>query len=168
MNRRIALLLSPALFLTAAAMAAEKDSQADSPKAAADNILANPGAEKGDDEPENWEQGMEIEGVKYLWDKKIASEGKASLSIVKTAKRYFPIAQWSQTVPRKGNLPALEVSAQVKAQKMTKAILDVSFLDKEGQTTSHQWAAYIGSKSNGDPTATHNWKKYTGQVDIPP
>ncbi len=137
-------------------------------KAREENILANPGAEKGDDDPEGWEQGQEIEGVKYSWDKKVAFEGKASLSIAKTAKRYFPIAQWSQTVSRAGDLPVVEVSAQVKAQKMTKAVLDVIFLDKNDQSISHQWAAYVGSKANGDPPASHNWKKYSGRVDIPP
>ncbi|MGO9113180.1 MAG: hypothetical protein ACLP9L_28435, partial [Thermoguttaceae bacterium] len=135
--------------------------------AKAENILSNPGAEKGDDYPDDWEQGPQIDGVKYLWDKSVAFEGKASLCIVKTANRYFPIAQWSQTVDRKGDLPLLEVSAQVKAAKMFKAVLDVVFLDKDGQPVSHHWAAYIGSKKQGDPPANHQWKKYSGTVEIP-
>jgi len=134
---------------------------------AKDNILKNPGFEAGDKTPDAWEQGMEIEGVTYSWDKKVASEGKASLCIEKTAERYFPIAQWSQTVDRKGDSSVLEVSAQVKAEKMTKAILDVVFLDKDGQWISHKWAAYIGSKQDGDPPANHDWKKYSGKVEIP-
>ena len=103
-----------------------------------------------------------------MWDKNVAFEGKASLCIVKTANRYFPIAQWSQTVVRKGDLPLLEVSAQVKADKMFKAVLDAVFLDKDGQSISHHWAAYIGSKKQGDPPANHQWKKYSGTVEIPP
>ena len=68
----------------------------------------------------------------------------------------------------KGRRPVLEVSAQVKAKKMTKAILDVLFLDKDGKWISHKWAAYIGSKKPGDPPANHDWKKYSGKVEIPP
>ena len=136
------------------------------------NILTNPGAEDGEKAPDGWEQtvvppGPAIAGVKYLWDKKVAFEGKASLGFEKTANRYFPIAQWSQTVERKGDARVLEVSAQVKAQKMTKAIVDVLFLDKDDQWISHEWAAYIGSKEDGDPPANHNWKKYSGKVKIP-
>jgi hypothetical protein len=51
---------------------------------------------------------------------------------------------------------------------MTKAILDVQFLDKDGQGISHKWAAYIGGKAEGDPPANHDWKKYSDRVDIPP
>ena len=133
-----------------------------------ENILKNPGVEAGGETPEAWEQGAAIDGVKYSWDKAVGSEGKASLCIEKTASRYFPIAQWSQTVERTGSSSTLAVSAQVKAEKMTKAILDVIFLDKDGQWISHQWASYIGSKKNGQPPANHDWKKYAGNVKIPP
>ena len=132
------------------------------------NILTNSGAEHGGKTPDAWKHEAAIPGVKYSWDKNIAFEGEASLFIEKTAQRYFPIASWSQTVPRKGNAPALELSAQVKAEKMTKAVLDVVFLDKNGKWISHKWAAYIGSKKQGQPPATHDWKKYSGKVDIPP
>jgi hypothetical protein len=132
-----------------------------------DSLLANSNAEDGDKTPDAWQQGAPIPGVKYSWDKKVASEGKASLCIEKTANRYFPVAQWSQTVDRTGNLPKLEVSAQVKARKMTKAIIDVIFYDKQGNWISHQWASYIGAKQPTDPPADHDWKKYTGTVDIP-
>jgi len=133
-----------------------------------ENILSNPGAENGGEDPDDWVQGAQVEGVKYLWDKEVAFQGKASLCIAKTANRYFPIAQWSQTVNRNGDLPCLEVSAQVKTTKMFKAVLDVVFLDKDGQWISHHWAAYIGSKEPGDPPADHEWKKYSGTVEIPP
>ncbi len=49
---------------------------------------------------------------------------------------------------------------------MTKAILDVQFVDRSGETT-HQWAAYIGAKQAGDPPATHDWQWYEGVVNIP-
>ena len=63
-------------------------------------------------------------------------------------------------------MPNLKVVAFVKAQKMTKAILDVQFLDRDGQG-SHQWAIYIGAKDNRDKPVTHDWKKYEGVVAIP-
>ena len=100
--------------------------------------------------------------------RKVAFEGKASLCIEKTAQRYFPIAQWSQTVDRQGDGPTLLVSAQVKAENMTKAILDVAFLDEHGNWLSHQWAAFIGIKEEGEPPANHDWRPYSGKVEIPP
>ncbi len=132
-----------------------------------ENILSNPGMESGEAYAESWLQGNAIEGVKYTWDKKVASEGKASLGFEKSVNRYFPIAEWSQTVERKGGLPFLEVSAQVKTRKMFKATLDVVFLDKNDQWISHEWAAYIGAKAANDPPANHDWKKYSGTVKIP-
>ena len=134
----------------------------------AQNILKNGRFEAGKQTPEGWRQGAAIPGVKYSWDKKVAFQGKASLCIEKTAKRYFPIAQWSQTLERKGNQPALVVSSQVKAENMTKAILDVVFLDENDKWISHQWVAYIGSKEEGDPPANHDWKAYSGKVNVPP
>ncbi len=132
------------------------------------NLLKNPGIESGETTPEAWQRGAAIPGVKYLWDRKTGREGKASLSIEKTVNRYFPIAQWSQTIDREGKRPALTISAQVKAQRMTKAIVDVIFYDASGEWISHQWVAYIGSKQNGDPPANHDWKQYGNKVAIPP
>jgi hypothetical protein len=143
-------------------------SYADQPAPNPNNILKNPGFEDGVISPDNWEQGADIEGVKYSWDKKVAIEGKASVCIEKTAKKYFPIAEWSQTVERTGDKPALMVSAQVKAKKMTKAILDVAFLDENAMPISHEWVAFIGIKETGDKPADHDWKLYSGKVNIPP
>ena len=137
------------------------------------NILKNSGIETGDKAPADWEKGTvpkgaKITGVKYVWDKKVAFEGKASLCIEKTALAYFPIAQWSQTVDREGDKPVLSVSAQVKTKNMFKAVLDVLFLDDQGNSISHQWIAYIGAKEDGEPPANHDWKQYSGKADIPP
>lgn len=132
------------------------------------NVLTNPGAETGDASPDGWQLGAQIDGVKYSWDQTVACEGKASLCIEKTAQRYFPVAEWSQTVVRKGTQPALQVTAQVKAENMTKAILDVVFYDEGAKWISHKWVAFIGSKGQGEPSANHDWKEYTGKVEIPP
>ena len=135
----------------------------------AKSILANGGFERGDTQgraPADWRKGAAIPGVQYLWDRTKAHQGRASLHLKKTAQRYFPIAQWFQEVKREGDTPRLKVVAFVKAQKMTKAILDVQFVDHDGQGT-HKWVAYIGAKEAGDPPVTHDWKKYEGVVAIP-
>ena len=135
---------------------------------AGENILQNGGAEEGDKSPKGWTQGAEIDGVEYIWDKKVGQQGKASLCLTKTAQRYFPIAQWYQVVDRTGDQSALQVSAQVKAEGVTKAIIDVAFLDENGTMVGHKWAAYIGAKEAKDPAVSHDWKEYTGRVELPP
>jgi RNA polymerase sigma-70 factor (ECF subfamily) len=131
------------------------------------NILKNPGAEEGQDAPAAWSQGRAVPGVEYLWDRAAGHEGKASLCLNKTAQRYFPIAQWRQEVEREGTLPAIKVSAQVKTENVTKAILDVLFLDQNGQWISHSWVAHIGAAEPGGPTVTHDWREYSGRIEIP-
>lgn len=146
------------------------------PEAKGDNIIKNPGIETGNETPDDWEEGtmpegLTAEGVTYTWDKKVAFKGNASLCIEKTAQNYMlPIAQWSQTVDRKGTQQFLMVSAQVKAQKVTKAILDVQFIDKDDNLISHEWVptGFIGIQKKGQKPATHDWKKYSGKVRIPP
>ncbi|MCL4194610.1 MAG: hypothetical protein KJZ87_22930, partial [Thermoguttaceae bacterium] len=137
-------------------------------KPAAELKLANAGMEEGEDKPLAWEQGLAVPGVEYIWDRENAHEGKASLCLKKTADRYFPIAEWYQAVEREGQWPVLQVAARVKAEQMTKAIVDVAFLDDKGEWQSHEWACYIGAEDDDDPPADHDWREYTGQVAIPP
>jgi RNA polymerase sigma factor (sigma-70 family) len=130
------------------------------------NILRNGGFEEGDKTPAHWSQGNEVEGVEYIWDKKIGQKGTASVCLRKTANRYFPIAEWYQVVDRTGDQPALRVTTQVKAEGVTKAIIDVEFLDEQGEAT-HKWTAYIGAKEANDQAVSHDWKEYSGRVEIP-
>lgn len=147
----------------------EKETREQRPKdPPAENILQNGGFEEGDESPAHWSQGAEIDGVQYIWDKEHGKRGKASLCLHKTAQRYFPIAQWYQIVDRKGDKPTLRVSAQVKAEGVTKAIVDVIFLDEQGDSLGHRWVSYIGAKQANDPPVSHDWKEYTGRVEIPP
>jgi hypothetical protein len=125
-------------------------------------------AEEDDKSPKGWSQGAEVSGVEYIWDKKVGQRRKASLCLEKTVKRYFLIAQWYQVVDRPGDQSALQVSAQVKAEGVTKAIIDVAFLDDKGESVGHKWAAYIGAKEAGDAAVSHEWKEYAGRVEIPP
>jgi RNA polymerase sigma-70 factor (ECF subfamily) len=131
------------------------------------NILRNGSFEEGDKNPAHWSQGADLDGVQYVWDKKTGRKGKASVCLHKTAKRYFPIAQWYQIVDRTGDLPALRVAAQVKAEEVTKAIIDVIFLDENGEALSHKWVEYIGAKEASDKPVSHDWKEYAGRVEIP-
>jgi hypothetical protein len=128
--------------------------------------LVNPGFEEGEAQPSGWAQGAAVPGVEYLWSKDVAHSGKASLCLRKTAQRYFPIAQWTQSVPRSGDKPNLQVTASVKCDRVTKAILDAQFLDAAGEW-SHSWVSYIGAKEAADPPVTHDWKPYAGVVPIP-
>ena len=117
--------------------------------------------------PAAWKKGAAVAGVQSPSGTRPSPiKAAPSLHLKKTAQRYFPIAQWSQEVKRQGKATRLKVVAFVKAQKMTKAILDVQFLDRSGEG-SHQWAVYIGAKRSGDPPVTHDWKKYEGVVAIP-
>jgi len=136
----------------------------------ADNksLLTNGGVEEGaGDSPKAWTAGATIPGVEYVWSRDTGHTGKASLCLKKTAQRYFPIAQWFQKVDQKGDSPRLKVSAWVKADQVTKAILDAQFLDSMGNW-SHAWVAYIGPKEPDKPPLTHDWKRYEGVVAIPP
>lgn len=123
--------------------------------------------ESGTAAPDEWSQGIAVPGVKYVYDRHVASDGKRSLGLQKSANRFFPIAAWSRAFKHESTKPALQVSAKVKAQKASKAIIDVLFLDANGQMIKHEWIAYIGQKEATDPLATHNWKTYGKAVEIP-
>ena len=128
--------------------------------------LKNVGMEEGDTTPAAWTKGAPVAGVEQTWDRTTAHGGKASLCLKKTAQRYFPIAQWSQSVTVKpsGTARKLRVRCWVKAQNVTKAILDVTY---QAQQPGHKWAAYIGQKQDSDPVATHDWKLYEATVELP-
>ncbi len=131
-------------------------------------ILKNGGIEEGGARPTGWQHGPAIPGVQYLRDGRVAHKGKGSLSLKKTAARFFPIAQWFQTVPHDGKGKALKVGAWIKASKSTKAVLDVQFYDGSDQQLDHQWAAYIGPRDDGDgQPITHDWKHYEAVVAVP-
>lgn len=131
------------------------------------DVLIAEDFETGAGAPKNWRKGSQIPGVKYKYDKTQGASGKRSLSIEKSAERYFPIAHWSRKLKYGSEKNGLKISAQIKAAKMTKAIVDVSFVDAARQPISHQWACYIGAKDARDPPADHDWKEYTGEVTIP-
>jgi len=128
--------------------------------------LKNLGMEEGDNAPAAWVKGRPVTGVEQIWDRTTAHTGKTSLCLKKTKQRYFPIAQWSQSVtvepkdvPRK-----LRVRCWVKAEKVTKAIVDVIY---ETQRPAHVWAVYLGQKKDSDTVATHDWKLREATVEVP-
>lgn len=131
------------------------------------NALVEDSFEKGGTTPQDWKSGAKVPGVRYRYDKRRGKTGERSLSLQKTAKRYFPIAQWERTFPSRGRFSALRVTTHVRAVKATKAIVDVVFLDSAGEMMSHEWASYIGAKEANDPPANHDWKEYSGVVTIP-
>lgn len=123
--------------------------------------------ETGRVSPAGWRRGRRVQGVEYIWDKKTAFTGKVSLCLKKTAKRFFPIAQWSRRFTHDRTSRKLQISAQVKAKEASKAVIDVQFLKAGSKQSSHQWAVYIGAENSGDPPANHDWKQYSGTVSIP-
>ena len=132
----------------------------------ANQLVKNGGMEEGDKLPSAWKQGAAIPGVRYTWDRKRGHDSESSLSLQKTANRYFPIAQWYQLLPNSRRTSKLKVRAQVKAEKATKGIVDVLYVSQGGKQT-HPWVAYIGAKNGGDPPVSHDWKEYSGVVDVP-
>lgn len=138
------------------------------------NLLKNPTFEEtapgndGKETPVGWTAGNSVPGVTYAWVKTAGIEKSGALQIKKTANKFFPIAQWSQTFDHDGKSPAIQISVQVKAKNAKKAILDVVFLDEQGEWIEHQWVAYIGQKEPSDKPATHDFKEYSGTVAVPP
>jgi beta-lactamase regulating signal transducer with metallopeptidase domain len=132
--------------------------------AQSNNLLRNTSVEGGAGE---WKQGAAIDGVRYAWNKSVSHSGSGSLSISKSAQRYFPIAQWSQEIDYTGSEKAIKVAAFVKAKNAGKAIIDVIFYDGAKTWIKHEWAAYIGAKDLNDAPANHDWKEYSGTVLIP-
>jgi beta-lactamase regulating signal transducer with metallopeptidase domain len=131
-------------------------------------LLLNSGIEEGErNAPNQWTRGPRIHSVHYVWDQDVAHSGRASLGIFKTDDRFFPIAEWSQSIPYRGEGSAIEVSAWVRAERMRKAVLDVQFVREDG-IASHQWVAFVGEKQDGDAPANHDWKRLGGIVAIPP
>lgn len=129
-------------------------------------LFQNLGMEEGESTPAAWVKGPAVAGVEQTWDRTIAHGGKASLCLKKTAQRYFPIAQWHQsvTVAPANTARKVRVRCWVKAQDVTKAIIDVTY---QAQQAGHQWAVYLGQKQPSDPVATHDWKLFEATVQVP-
>ena len=122
--------------------------------------------EGSDNRPAAWQQGVPVDTVQQIWDRTTAHGGKGSLCLKKTARRYFPIAEWRQTIavdpsdkPRK-----VRVKCWVKAEQVTKAVVDVGW---QAGKPGHAWASYIGQKQSTDPVATHDWKLCDQTVEVP-
>ena len=131
-------------------------------------VILKDSLENGTDVPTGWEKGKNVNGVEYIWDKNNGSDGRASLCLKKTASRYFSIAQWTRKIEHKSDASKLTVSAQVKAENATKAVLDALFLDESNKRIKHEWVSYIGRKKEENiPAANHDWKAYSGIVEIP-
>jgi poly(3-hydroxybutyrate) depolymerase len=132
-----------------------------------DDVLVNDSFEQGTKVPDGWKEGQAVPGVKYIYDQAQGSHGKRSLSLEKKEKRFFPVAGWSKVFERRGEKKYLRISANVKAKDCTKSVIDVQFIDARRNVTQHEWVVYIGQKEQGDRVATHDWKEYSGTVEIP-
>ena len=130
-------------------------------------LINNPSFEEGAGEaPDGWTSGQRIDGVRYVWDETVAHSGRRSLSIQKRVNRFFPIAEWTQTVPYDGHSQAVAFQGWVRAEKMYKTVLTVEFATDEGLST-FQWVAFIGAKRSGDNPESFDWKRMGGVAEIP-
>ena len=156
------------LELSAAAQARQKPEKIQpEPTQPSNSFPVVDGFEIGRTVPAGWRRGRRVQGVEYIWDKKTAFTGKASLCLKKTVERFFPIAQWARRFTHDGTSQKLQLSAQIKAKQVAKGVIDVQFIGTDGKQSSHRWAVYIGAKKAGDPPANHDWKEYIGTVSIP-
>lgn len=131
-------------------------------------VILKDSFEQGAEAPAGWIKGKFVDGVEYIWDKNHGSDGTASLCLKKVTKKYFPIAQWTRKIKHETNNSKLTVAAKVKAENVTKAILDTLFLDENDKWIKHEWVSYIGQKKEENiPPANHDWKTYSGMVEIP-
>lgn len=131
-----------------------------------ENLLRDAGMEAGSRRPDEWARGNPVPGVEYVWDDTVAAEGRRSLGLHKSVARYFPIADWTQTVEHDGTPGKVHFGALVKAEAARKAILDVQFRDGAGEWT-HAWAAYVGARSRDADPADHDWRWTSGVVAVP-
>ena len=119
-------------------------------------VLLNDSFEHGGDAPDGWIQGGAVAGVSYIYDSKVASSGKCSLSLQKSANRFFPIAQWTREIPLDRDIKQLHVACDARATRVTKAIVDLQFFDAHGNPLGHEWAVFIGQKQSSDRPVTHD------------
>ena len=89
--------------------------------------------EKGTTVPDGWQKGPAVSGVKYIYEVASGSEGKRSLCLEKSANRYFPIASWSRRFEYQSEKKFLNVTAKIKARKVTKAIIEIQFGNMKGE-----------------------------------
>ena len=137
----------------------------DDPKTLLKATFDNP--TKPTDAPEGWTR-QKAAGVSLEWrgTKELPTDG--GLILKKTKQSFFPIASWKTRLPHtNAAAKSITLSADVQAQKARKAVLDVLFLDANGEWIQHEWAAYIGEKKAGDRSAQHAAKSYSGTVKIP-
>ncbi len=129
-------------------------------------LLHNIGFEEGESDPSGWQRGASVDGVEYLWDKQVAHDGHASLCLKKTNVKFFPIAQWQQSLTRVEPAPTLRVAVWVKALDVRRAAVDVQFIGPKDYW-SHQTVTIIGPEQSDGTPVTHDWKEYNGAVTIP-
>lgn len=134
------------------------------------NLVQNAGAEQGEEgAPASWGKAvfpsaMSLDGVDYIWHSSIAHSGKRSLCFKKTENRFFPVAQWSQSVPYTSAARQVKVGVWIKTREAKKTTLTVSCVGKDGQNLSREFIAQVND--NGAPI-TQNWKRYDATMAVP-
>jgi hypothetical protein len=95
-----------------------------------------------------------------LWNNSATfAESSSSVARKPVQDRFFCIEAAS---------PAVNISAKVRAEGVTKAVVEVQFLDESEKFLGKKWVSYIGVENAGDKPVTHDWKEYGDSVEIPP
>ncbi|MHC5034202.1 MAG: alpha/beta hydrolase [Planctomycetota bacterium] len=123
--------------------------------------------ETGKKRPKNWWHSGPINGVEYIWDRKMGFEGQSSVCLTKFVQKTYPIAYWYRELPHRGTAKRLAVTAFIRAERVVKATIEVAFLDSGNEIIESNEVIYLGRVPRQLQYAEHNWKQYVGAANIP-
>jgi hypothetical protein len=127
------------------------------------DLLRNSDLESGDGElPASW-QFRDEHLIQWRWAAGLGHGGSKGL-YVKKAEGMFPYASFVGTIAGPQEDALVRVSAKIKTADVTKAVLDLVFLDARGEWIYHIWIEPIGRSWGSD---THDWKDYVGYAYVP-
>lgn len=128
------------------------------------NLLSNSDLKSGSaDAPTSWQFRNE-HLIQWRWADGLGHTGSKGL-YVKKAEGMFPYASFVQTIACPEDDALLRIGAKVRTANVTKAVLDLVFLDAQDEWIYHIWVDPIGRLWGSE---THDWKDYVGYAHVPP
>ncbi len=128
------------------------------------NLLVNAGFEDGTKEWE-YQEMFGTAPTKIAADTSTFHSGKSSLRFERSSPGFSPIAMMAQGLPFDGRAKLVKVSMWAKCDNVAKFTLTTGF--PNGNGVAREFAIYIGDKDGRGTTVTHDWKQYTGAINIP-
>ena len=127
------------------------------------NMLSSSDLESGNgDAPASWQFRNE-HLIQWRWADGLGHDGSKGLHVSKT-EGMFPYASFVQTIACPEDDALVRVTAKVRTANVTKAVLDLVFLDAQGEWVYHIWVEPIGRSWGSE---THDWKDYVGYAYVP-